>query len=439
MVMQMEVDTSMSQSYLGLTTLDELLNWTYNRTPDEIVKAGYTTTSTGIYNPLFGAAVWANFNLEANIFAALPKYVWDYSGWRIYEDKAADLDTTGIGNAVFNNSPLGGTAEGGEIAVAKVPDVREINVKPKTLQYTFEATEVVEQLVDNSRDDNFGSLAQQRVYASDQFKERINLMLAYQPLNHTDEGDVETTKYNLESLDRIVSSNAESEYVDLNKSGELENGSMNVWSYEGATEIDRQSSNANATKLDSTVRSASGELGTPDTLSDSLIRKTLSEIRIAGGKEGTVMLGGQDTYSEIQSIYMAAYRIQNTADLRSEFSASVNGVETFTGTGAGLHIATVYGLPLIPSKDTPSGVERANSAGNLMILNTSADKTSPNKPLLGIQVIKPTVYYEAGKRTLGYPYINGSFNDRALYEMMAETTCRNFKAQAKIVDIQATS
>ena len=74
-----------------------------------------------------------------------------------------------------------------------------------------------------------------------------------------------------------------------------------------------------------------------------------------------------------------------------------------------------------------------------MILNTSADKTSPNKPLLGIQVIKPTVYYEAGKRTLGYPYVNGSFNDRALYEMMAETTCRNFKAQAKIVDIQVAS
>jgi len=63
----------MSQPFLGLTTLDELLNWTYNRTPDEIMKASFSTASAGIYNPLFGAAVWANFNLEANVFAALPK------------------------------------------------------------------------------------------------------------------------------------------------------------------------------------------------------------------------------------------------------------------------------------------------------------------------------------------------------------------------------
>lgn len=426
----------MSQTYLGLTTLDELLNWTYNRTPDEIVKAGYTTASQGIYNPLFGAAVWANFNLEANIFAALPKYVWDFSGWRIFESKSSTLSTTGIGGATNNNNPLGGTNEGGEIAVSTVPTVKEINVKPKTLQYPFEATEVVEQLVDNSRDDNYGSLAQQRVYASDQFKERINLMLAYEPIDNDTAAEENTTNFNLESLVRIISSRAETDYVDTQTST-IANGAMNVWNYTGATEIDRTTGTGSAL-FDATVKSASGTLGTADVLTDSLIRKTQSDIRIAGGKEGTVMLGGQDTYSEIQSIYMAAYRIQNTADLRSEFSSTVNGVETFTGTGAGLHISSVYGLPLIPSKDSPDGAGTGN-AGDLLILNTSADKTSPNKPLLGIQVIKPTVYYEAGKRTLGYPYVNGSFNDRALYEMMAETTCRNFKAQAKIVDIQVAS
>lgn len=423
-----------SQNYLGLTTLDQLLNWTYNRTPDEIMKAGYTTASQGIYNPLYGAAVWANFNLEANIFAALPKYVWDFSGWRIFQSKASTLSTTGIGGATLNNNPLGGTNEGGEIAVATVPTVKEINVKPKTLQYPFEATEVVEQLVDHSRDDNYGSLAQQRVYASDQFKERINLMLAYVPLANDSSAEESTTHFNLESLCRIVSSRAETDYVDTQTST-LANGAMNVWAYTGATEIDRTTGTGSAL-FDATVRSASGTLGTNDVLTDSLIRNTLAEIRTAGGKEPTVMIGGQDTYSEIQSIYMNAYRIQNTADIRTEYSTTVNGVETFTGTGAGLHISTVYGLPLIPSKDAPNS-STASTAGDLYILNTNSDKTAPGKPLLGIQVIKPTVYYEAGKRTIGYPYVNGSFNDRALYEMMAETTCRNFKAQAKIVNISS--
>jgi len=426
----------MSQPFLGLTTLDELLNWTYNRTPDEIMKASFSTASAGIYNPLFGAAVWANFNLEANIFAALPKYVWDFSGWRIFEAKAATLSTTGLGGAVNNNNPLGGTNEGGEIAVAVVPTVKEINVKPKTLQYPFEATEVLEQLVDHSRDDNYGSLAQQRVYASDQFKERINLQLSYEPVDNDSTAEENTTNFNLESLARIVSSLAETDFIDTQTSV-LANGANNVWNYTGATEIDRTTGTGSAT-FDSTIKSASGVIGTADILTDSLLRTTLSEIRIAGGKEPTVIIGGQDTYSEVQSIYMNAYRIQNTADLRTEFSTTVNGVETFTGTGAGLHIASVYGLPLIPSKDAPDGAGSSN-AGDLLILNTSSDKTAPGKPLLGIQVIKPTVYYEAGKRTLGYPYINGSFNDRALYEMMAETTCRNFKAQAKIIDISVST
>lgn len=427
----------MSQPFLGLTTLDELLNWTYNRTPDEIMKASFSTASAGVYNPLFGAAVWANFNLEANIFAALPKYVWDFSGWRIYEAKSPTLSTTGIGGATNNNNPLGGTNEGGEIAVAIVPTVKEINVKPKTEQYPFEATEVLEQLVDHSRDDNFGSLAQQRVYSSDQFKERVNLQLAYEPIDNDSTAEENTTQFNTESLVRIISSLAETDFVDT-QTTVLADGAMNVWNYTGATEIDRTTATGSAV-FDATVKSASGTLGTADVLTDSLIRTTLQQVRVAGGKEPTVLLGGQDTYSEIQSIYMAAYRIQNTADLRTEFSTTVNGVETFTGTGAGLHIASVYGLPLIPSKDVPAGLDADTNAGDLLILNTSSDKTAPGKPLLGIQVIKPTVYYEAGKRTLGYPYINGSFNDRALYEAMFETTCRNFKAQAKIRDIAEAS
>ena len=52
-----------------------------------------------------------------------------------------------------------------------------------------------------------------------------------------------------------------------------------------------------------------------------------------------------------------------------------------------------------------------------------------------MQILKPIVYYEAGKRQQGYPFINEAFTDRALYNMLGETTCRNFKAQAKIRDI----
>ena len=48
-------------TYLGLRSIDELVNYTYNRTPDEIMKAGFSTTDPGAggnYNPLFGAMAW---------------------------------------------------------------------------------------------------------------------------------------------------------------------------------------------------------------------------------------------------------------------------------------------------------------------------------------------------------------------------------------------
>ncbi len=413
-------------NYLGLQTIDELVNYTYNRTPDEIMKAGFSTGDPGAggnYNPLFGAMAWANFNLEANIFAALPKYVWDFSGWRIFADKAPLITETLAGDSIVGQiDPKGGTLEGGFIAEALKPDVEEVTVKPKTLQYVFEASELLEQLVDNSRDDNYGSLAQQRVYASDQFKERVNLMLTEIPTDDT--ADEVSHRLNLESLDRIVASFAEYTFEDHATVA----NNYNPWFTANGDGIDRTTNT-----YDATVVSPSGTIGTPDVITDAIIRDVLAKVRIAGGKEPTVMIGGQDTYSEIQSIYMNAYRIQNTADLRTEFSVGVNGVDTFTGTGAGLHLSTIYGLPFIPSKDTTESAE--GDVGDLFILNTSADKNAPNKPLIGLQVLKPIVYYEAGKRQQGYPFINESYNDRALYNMLAETTCRNFKAQAKVRDI----
>ena len=203
--------------------------------------------------------------------------------------------------------PLGGTIEGGAIAPAVKPGVQEITVKPKTLQYVFEASELLEQLVDNSRDDNYGSLAQQRVYASDQFKERVNQMLTGIPTDVAATNALESL--NLESLDVIVSSYAEQQF----EAHAVLTTLYNPWKNANGAGVNRA---AVAATWDSTVKSPSGTIGTADVLTDAVLRDTLADIRIAAGKEPTVMIGGQDTYSGIQSIYMNAYRIQNTADLK---------------------------------------------------------------------------------------------------------------------------
>lgn len=405
-------------TYRGFRTLDELINWTYNKSPEDVMKdaGGMTTGDLGAYNPVFGAMVWANFNLEANFWSAMPKFVWDFSGWRIFTSKGNALVDAGSGN----NTTLGGTVQGGLIAAPVKPLVEAVTVIPKTLQYPFQVSELDEYLIENSRDDLWGSLAQQRLYSADQAKEMWNQMLTKR-VTGLNQSASDLRRLDLESIDCVVSSNAQW-IADSTSVSNL----YDPW--KDTASITRESS----TKYDSTVVSPSGNLETSDVLTDRVINSTLASLRVLGGKEPTLMVGGQDTYSEVQSIYMNAMRIVNTSDLRSEFNVSVNGINTFTGTGVGLHISTIYGIPFIPTKDAPKA---SGQIGDLFILNTSADKNSPNKPMLGLQVLKPVVYYEASKRIQGYPFINGSFNDKALYEAMLELTCRNFPAQGKIINI----
>lgn len=409
-------------NYLGLQTIDELENFLYNKSPDEVLKAGVSTATTGVYNPIYGAIAWANFNLEANVFSALPKFVWDFSGWRMFTGKANSFADAGANN----NSTRGGTVQGGLIAAPISPTVQQVYVLPRTLQYTFQVSELMEYLVENSRDDLWGSLAHQRLLAADQAKELWNQMLTQRMRNMTS-ANYTYHLLDIESLDQIVSSEAEATAYNSNSV----TGLYNPWS---DTATIYRSGGSAATTWDSYVASPRGDSGfTDDVLTDSVIRNALAQVRIAGGKEPTVMIGGQDTYSEVQSIYMNAYRIQNTTDIRSEFNVTTNGISTFTGTGVGLHISTVYGLPFIPSKDV---AESAGDVGDLFILNTGSDRNAPMKPMLGLQVLKPVVYYEASKRIQGWPFVNGKFTDNAMYEAIMQCTCRNFKAQAKIISIK---
>ena len=124
----------------GFKTIDELVNHYYNVTPNELIKAGFSTSDAGAYNPIFGAIAWANFNLEANLWAVLPKFVWDYSGARLFTAKGDTMADKGVNN----NTARGGTVEGGLIPDSIKPTITELQFKPKTLVYPFEVTELHE-------------------------------------------------------------------------------------------------------------------------------------------------------------------------------------------------------------------------------------------------------------------------------------------------------
>ena len=158
-----------------ITTIDELeaLYYGYNRNMLRKAYAPIATSTTGVFNAIFGAYAWAQLNLEANAFGVLPKYPWDKSGWRVITAKADTLVDVGGGN----NTALGGTKEGGSIADTIKPTLAEIDVRPKTVQLPFSATEVMEWLATHSKDDILGGLGSLRLFMAVQHKELLNRQL----------------------------------------------------------------------------------------------------------------------------------------------------------------------------------------------------------------------------------------------------------------------
>jgi hypothetical protein len=401
-----------------IRTIDELeaQYYGYNRNLLRKADAPIQTSTAGTFNAVFGAYAWAQLNLEANAFGILPKYPWDKSGWRIITAKPT-LNTS------QGNTALGGTAEGGNIAETVKPDLQEIDVKPKTAQLPFSATEVMEWLATHSKDDIWGGLGSLRLYMAVQHKEFLNRMLLADVEGTITGSTNHTGHQDFESLDRIISSSAEEDAL-----GGSNTNAYDPWA--AGNDVDRDGS----TVYDSTVESASGTIGTNGVLTDDTLRTFLRKIRIAAGKDPNVFLGSHEVYSEIQGLYMPSVRIPNPYG-EALVQVDVNGIQTFKGTGVGIHVDSIYGIPFIPSKDAPSDSGDSSEIGRLFALDTS-DAEGYGYPRIGIQIAIPTEYYEATRRSAGYPFINNAFVEKGVFRTMGETVCRHFRSQGKIRDIK---
>lgn len=406
-----------------ITTIDELeaLYYGYNRNLLRKADAPITTSTAGVFNAIFGAYAWAQLNLEANAFGILPKYPWDKSGWRVITAKADSLADAGSSN----NTALGGTVEGGLIADSIKPTLAELDVRPKTAQLPFSASEVMEWLATHSRDDIWGGLGSLRLFMAVQHKELINRMLLTDVEGLAAGASANNAgTSNFETLDRIVSADAEEDTLG---------GSFTDWydPWRGNTSVvDRDT----GTTYDSTVESASGTIGTNGVLTDDVLRTFLRKIRKNAGKDPNVFLGSHEVYSEIQGLYMPSVRIPNPYG-EALVQIDVNGIQTFRGTGVGIHVDSIYGIPFIPSKDAPSYSSDTSEIGRLFAFDTS-DAEGYGYPRIGLQIAIPTEYYEATRRTPGYPFINSAFVEEGLFRTMGETVCRHFRSQGKIRDIK---
>ena len=364
----------------------------------EVMKsAGTVTTDLGLpyLNRVYGAYVWAQLNKESNAFAVLPKTTWVRSGWRMIVDWSR-----------ASESELG-VEETGTLPAAAYPVVKSARAKPKIEMHTFEISNVMELLGEVSQDDVWGVMSEIKSFAAQDFIKQLNRQLLHKAIGQaTDGSDSDLTAEDgarLLSIDRIVSSSDEATAYGAA-------GAEDVYG------IDRSADTwANAIVKYNTA----GQQFT-----EQLLRETLQELRAAGANTN-VILTGPASEAYIWGMWVNFIRFLPMSETYVTYG--VNGVQTAKGVDAGIKVASIYGIPLIVSVDTPKdngGLER------VYLLDTS-DPEGYGMPRFSLSLLQPPSYYETDLFLLMNKYVK-----RGAYVMVGETVARAPRFQGKLRDLK---
>lgn len=377
----------MTRNYIR--TIQDLENSVYGNIFDQqfINKADapLITTTTGVYNAVYGAKCWVNLNLEANAFGILPKEPWTRSGWRLITARASSTVT-------------GGVAENSTLPDTLKPTFQEVSTKPKIVAHTFDTSEMMQFMggVDDSLGDVMSVL---REYWAKEHGEHMNKMLLADASAQAAAGSADYAgTNNIESLDRVISSDSEEDAF-----GGTYNAFFDVYG------LDRDS----ATTYDSYV---SHNSGTDRTLNLATVDSMFTNIWKNGGKPKAI-LTGYDTLMAWQQLLQSQQRFMNEAKV----TPSVNGIKGVEGQAAGFIVATYNGVPIIPSKDVAQ-----DTLSRMYFLDTD---------YLSLRVAKPTQYFESGILS-GDPFGVNRLGQEGLYRTMAEIVCTWFGAQGKLRDLK---
>jgi hypothetical protein len=346
--------------------------------------------TTGVFNAIYGAEAWSQLNDETRAFGTLPKYPWPQSGFRVITERGGTAND-------------GGVPEGGDIPDTIKPTWKEIDADPKTVSHTFGVSEIQEALSDT--DDTTGDIAFMRSQLESTHRKRINQHLLT---------DVDTLAGdNMESIDRVVSSQAEEARTSVDA------GDADLY----GGDVDRSAT----TDFDAVVNQ---DTSSNRSITEDLVRDLKSSIEDKSGETPDFILTGRDTRDELVNVFGDLTRYDGLVGTE-KIQVSVNGIETAEGQDLGQEVAKVLGLPVITDSEVPKdGISR------LYMLNTS-DPMNRGRPNLGISVLKPTQYFEAGIDVDQNPFSIGQFVNKGMYRTIGELMCLKFSAQGKLRDLSA--
>ncbi len=373
-----------------LKTIGQLLNQYYGPHMVTKVNAPVLSTTTGVFNAVFGAQAFSQLNNEANVFGLLPKRPWEKSGWRVI---TADAGTTADG----------GVPENATIPDTIKPTFFEVKATVKQVAHTFDVSFVHEGLVQKG-DDALGDMEFLRGNFAVKHAKAINQQLCVDA--DTLAGD------NFESIDRVTGS-----FAGLITNLGYTAGDEDIYN------IDRSANSWADAVLDEAA-------GVDRFLTDEIIRDNLATLA-NNGANTNLMITGNDTKYKIFGLYENQVRYKGVLKQDELVQIGINGVMTEEGINAGVRIATVYGIPLMSSqaitKDTIS---------RLYMLDTT-DSEETGVPRLFIALMYPTLYFESGMSAADpNPFAINRFGTQGIYYTAGELICTFFKVQGQIRDLQ---
>jgi hypothetical protein len=299
------------------------------------------SSTTGVYNRIYGKAVWELLNNEAKTFSVLPKEPLNNTGFRVITARAGTLGT-------------GGVAENGVLPDTIKPTWALANISVKEVVHTFDMSNR-QQLLDAGGDDTIG-FDHLREYMAREHAAHINKMLL---------ADVDTLAGdNFESIDRVCSSQSEEAAL-------LTAGDADIYGF------DRSASTA----FDAYVDHNSG---VDRAITEAILRTAIDTIEENSGERPNVIITGFDTARDIDALVNTQTRYENM-----RVTVGVNGVQTAAGNDVGLRVASFDGIPVIRDKDVVK-----DTKSRVYLLNTNYLKFGTKLPT---QYFESQNFFETGK------------------------------------------
>jgi len=289
----------------GMNTIEELQDAAYAELSN-VAKADapLLSNTSGTYNTVFGAETWLQLNEQTNLWGIMAKKPFQQSGFRIETSWADTLGT-------------GGYSEGAGLPETVKPNFKEVELSLTRIQHTYSDSDIKE-IRFNSNDDDLGINAVRDSVKRLHIK-TINTMLS------ADAGAAAVGD-NLESIDRLISSQAECV---------ADSGNENNYDIYG---FDRSAD----TRYDSNVVATAGA-----SMVKSDVRALLSSINTASGSRPNVFICNNDVADLLETLYEDQLRYSGAARL----SIGVNGINTQAGDDAGFTVSQIAGIPLIRDAD----------------------------------------------------------------------------------------